>query len=677
MDINEKVSIIVPIYMVEKYLDRCIKSLVMQTYSNIEIILVDDGSPDSCGEICDSYAANDSRIKVIHKKNGGLSDARNIGFSASTGDIISYVDSDDWISKDMIFETVRIMQQHKSDIVSFGFYRTDGYKLDTIYNSGSITVYNSDEALLKLCQNKKIQSHAWDKIYRRKVLENNPFPIGKLYEDIFVMHRIFDNAERVSFVDKPFYYYYQREGSILTTNSTNAFYDYIEGCERRTQDLLDKSNSICSLTRAMHLKAILDVLRIISRQNNDFFISEYRDLCKRIQKWENCVDELKHLSKTLQIEYSIIKLSEKLYRKYRYLVEITKCEIDKIVRKRIKSKLRKIKATFKKYKEFKTNTLIVFNHNKNCKRIILLGSPEYDNLGDHAIAYATRKFVEHNFPDYNFLEVSENYIDFSLPILKRWIRKTDLLLLQGGGNINEIYEDQQRIRRKIISSFPDNKIILMPQTCCFGENDKGIKELEKTKTLFNNHRNLVLFAREEYSFNVMSTIFRNKVCLTPDIVLSLCLDLQIIERNGVAVCLRSDKESNIDIAAKNWIIDFCMNRFHTVEQIDTCTKGKVTIDMREEMLLNFWKDLSEKKLLITDRLHGMVFAIITNTPCVVLSNFNYKIKGVYKWIKDVSWVSFCDNPYNIEQYIDQVLEGSRELVNLSDKYEILAAVMGK
>lgn len=669
---DEKVSIIVPIYKVENYLDRCINSLVLQTYRNIEIILVDDGSPDNCGEICDNYAKRDSRIKVIHKKNGGLSDARNAGFEASTGDIIAYVDSDDWISKNMIFETVQVMQQQEADIVAFGFYKTDGYKLNTIYNSESISIYDKEEALLKLCQNKQVQSHAWDKIYRKRVLVNNPFPIGKLYEDVFVMHKIFERANKIVFVDKPFYYYFQREGSILTINSAKAFYDYIEGCEQRIQDLQDKSKIICSLTRAAYLKAILDVLRIISKQNSDTFVGEYADLSKKVQTWDNYTGETKYLGRNLRIEYYMVKWFPKMYRKYRYYIEILKKSISGVS---IKKRLRKIKRFFEKYREFKAGTPLKINKGKADKRIILLGSPEYNNLGDHAIAYATKKFVEKYFPTYQFIEVPENAIDFSLPMLKKAIKNTDLLLLQGGGNLGDLYEDQQRIRRKAIFTFHENKIVLMPQTCHFSESNAGKIELDKTEALFRSHSDLTLFAREEYSFNVMKDAFQNAVYLTPDIVLSLHLSIPPKKREGVAVCLRSDREGAIDIAAKQWIVELCKGLFHDVTQIDTCTNEKIAINKREEKLMNFWENLSGKKLLITDRLHGMIFAAITNTPCVVLSNSNYKIKGVYQWIKNIPWIRFCNNPYGVEDYINRVLESELCDIDLSDKYSSLIEMM--
>lgn len=168
---QELISVIVPIYRVEPYLDRCIRSLVDQTYYNLEIILIDDGSPDKCPEICDEWEKKDHRIKVIHKENGGLSDARNAGMQIMTGDYVSYIDSDDWVSGNMYEKMLYKIKEQKADICECQFQKTSGdIKNDIQQQTDNVNVLNKKEALKAVIE-EKINPVVWNKIYKREIVE--------------------------------------------------------------------------------------------------------------------------------------------------------------------------------------------------------------------------------------------------------------------------------------------------------------------------------------------------------------------------------------------------------------------------------------------------------------------------------------------------------------------------
>ncbi len=237
---NELVSVIVPIYSVENYLARCIESIINQTYKNLEIILVDDGSPDNCPQICDDYAKKDCRIKVIHKKNGGLSDARNTGMKFATGKYISFIDSDDYVSLDFFEILLETMKTHNSDIVECSvvkFYRdnsNDDY-IDDLKDFDFDTV----DGLSKLISENPFHQHVWNKLYKTELVLDIPYEVGKLNEDEFWTYQVFGRAKKITKINKTMYYYFQRESSIMGNRYNLRRLDVLEGKYNR-QLYIDK-----------------------------------------------------------------------------------------------------------------------------------------------------------------------------------------------------------------------------------------------------------------------------------------------------------------------------------------------------------------------------------------------------------------------------------------------------
>ena len=214
---NPMISLIVPVYNVEDYLDRCVQSIINQTYDNLEIILVDDGSTDTSSEICDNWKERDNRIVVIHKKNGGLSDARNTGLKTAKGEYIGFIDSDDFINKDMYRVLINTILQSKADIAECRWIpfedKTDLLdKRKTEY--GDIVVFSAEEALKELILERKLKQTVVNKIYSRHII-NTFFPIEKINEDEYWTYHVFGSSKRIAFVDTVLYYYYQRNTSIM------------------------------------------------------------------------------------------------------------------------------------------------------------------------------------------------------------------------------------------------------------------------------------------------------------------------------------------------------------------------------------------------------------------------------------------------------------------------------
>lgn len=213
-----KISVIVAVYNIEKYLEKCVDSIRKQTYSNLEIILVDDGSTDKSGTLCDRFAAEDARIVVVHKKNGGLSDARNAGTEVATGEYIAYVDGDDWIDKDMFEAMLGAIENYQADI-AICRYRCIYPKRIEDDSTDKLVVFEGREALkayIEEDEHYQIQNAAWNKLYRKDFAQGLQFPKGKWYEDIVYTAKLLAMAHRTVYLDKAYYNYVsEREGSIM------------------------------------------------------------------------------------------------------------------------------------------------------------------------------------------------------------------------------------------------------------------------------------------------------------------------------------------------------------------------------------------------------------------------------------------------------------------------------
>lgn len=213
----EKISVIVPIYNVERYLERCVESIQKQTYQNLEIILVDDGSPDSSGEMCDSFSKTDERIKVIHKANGGLSDARNAGIEQASGEYLAFVDSDDWLDLDMLEILHTACAEYNADIAECSYRNlyADCVKEETSC-SGEIVTGDAIFALEGMLDWRYFKPNAWNKIYKRCVIGDIRYPKGRIHEDEFTTYKYFYNAEKLVYVDISKYNYDRRRVDSIT-----------------------------------------------------------------------------------------------------------------------------------------------------------------------------------------------------------------------------------------------------------------------------------------------------------------------------------------------------------------------------------------------------------------------------------------------------------------------------
>ena len=234
MSYNPLISVIIPIYNVEKYMDRCLESVVTQTYSNLEIILVDDGSPDKCPQKCESWKKKDARIIVVHKKNGGLSSARNAGLDICTGEYICFVDSDDWIEKDMIQHLLDLIQSEQNlQIAQCDYIISQDYELLSEQLDEKISIWTRKDMLdfFFRLHGEKTNTGVWNKLILKEILHDFTF-VDTLNEDVEASYEFFTRAEKMIVTNQIFYHYFVNKSGITNSQFKLRDMDYLSVCER-------------------------------------------------------------------------------------------------------------------------------------------------------------------------------------------------------------------------------------------------------------------------------------------------------------------------------------------------------------------------------------------------------------------------------------------------------------
>jgi glycosyltransferase involved in cell wall biosynthesis len=294
MTVQPLITVIVPVYRVEQYLHQCVDSVINQTYTNIEIILVNDGSPDNCPLICDEYAAKDKRVKVIHKKNGGLSSARNVALDNAKGEYITFLDSDDFWHVDYLRIMVNLCLKHEADIVQCSFIRGTECVFPEIKKKYKIKVFDNHSIFLK--------SHSkiiiWAKLYKRQLFDGIRMPEGKINEDDYTTWKLYYKAKRILVINQALYYYTNNEQSIMAVQKKQPHLGFLEAYDERI-DIFKRNGEkeLEDFSRAHLCKSMLliNINPMLSREQKEIVDATFLSNWKEIQCSENVSLTLKAL----------------------------------------------------------------------------------------------------------------------------------------------------------------------------------------------------------------------------------------------------------------------------------------------------------------------------------------------------------------------------------------------
>lgn len=296
-------SIIVPVFNVEDYLENCIESILHSTYKEIELILVDDGSTDASGRICDKYAKKNKNIVVVHQKNEGQAVARNKGIKIAKGDYIGFVDSDDYIEENMYEKMVNAIEGFSADIAICRHYDDFGGKKVPRLTDSDIKIYTGTEAAKLALEDKMINSYVWDKIFKRNLFHEIYFTAGRYFEDTMLIPQILIKAEKVACIPEPLYYYRYRLNGTMNTLNQKRFIDKIYAVEDNIQMAMQQFPDMVGILMFRNSEAIRDLADSKCFQD---LSDEYRR--KYIQRYRECYLQSKCLTTNLNLKVKIARL---------------------------------------------------------------------------------------------------------------------------------------------------------------------------------------------------------------------------------------------------------------------------------------------------------------------------------------------------------------------------------
>lgn len=318
---------------------------------------------------------------------------------------------------------------------------------------------------------------------------------------------------------------------------------------------------------------------------------------------------------------------------------------------------------YKPYAIYKIWRRLKNNNNNFASRIFLLNIPSHGNLGDHLLSVAEQQFLHDNFPGFFLVPVTSADLYYSTRCALSAVKVDDILCITGGGFLGSLYQEETRFM-KILTMFPKNKIIVFPQTIYYENNEKGKRMLSKAITNYQRHKKLFVIARDQNTYNLLcSTLMKGResnIALTPDMALYMHYNNNA-KREGILWCMRRDVEIN---EKNNEIISLLREQVSNIEikesDTDTYVQYSISLDSEKQEVLKKINQFSKAQLVITDRLHGMIYSVITSTPVIAMDNMNGKIGLVYKkWICHVPYVRFVTT-------VDEVQSAFRDLLTMTN-----------
>lgn len=612
---KELISVIVPIYNIEDYVRRCVESILGQTYTNLEILLIDDGSTDNSKKICEEYAREDSRVKFYTKENGGLSDARNYGITRSTGKYITTIDGDDFVGETYIENLYNLLIANNADISSinrFNFYENSSNgiveKFEYYNNAKQTTIYNSEEYLKQILRD-KLPHEAWAKLFKKEILEQNKYQVNlKVFEDLEHLLRVLENLDlkivcNTNIFD---YYYRQRETSIMN----ESFNEYWE-------KELDYYVVLFNNPQYKNYKKEIENL-IIGKLWRNF---------KKVVKEEESKNRIKHINETAKL----LKVKHITGKKDKIRLVLFKYTPNLFL-KIAKVKNLKAKIFYKKFKKY----IDECRKNHEEENIIFNG-PTTGNIGDHAILFAEEKYLKEQGKKVFLVSAKE------MPYFYKYkcyglVSENANIYITGGGNTGSLWRNEQSRINKVLDTFKTHKITIFPQTIYYINDEKGREHFEIDYKYFTGCSNIEFQCRDARTYQFITENFKIPAVMTKDIALTLDYRNLNCERTGILFCFRKDLEKNISDKDKQDLIDTVKRILNKekYEFIDTVLTEKTEYEYKsaKKEFDKIIKKFASSKLVVTDRLHGMIIAHITGTPCIALNNLSGKVKGVYDTIKD-------------------------------------------
>ena len=667
-----EISAIVPVYKTEPYLCRCVDSLLIQTFEDFELILIDDGSPDGCGEICDAYARRDRRVHVIHQENGGLSAARNAGldwaFANSGSRWVTFVDSDDWVHPKYLEALLGAARQYDVEVAICGFVRTSGEPLPE-ETPCAAAVWTPEAYYSRNAVNATV---SWGKLYGKSCFQGLRFPVGKIHEDEFTTYRILFQLEHVAVVESALYAYFQNDSGIMRGKWT----------PRRLDGLEAQEEQIAYFSRA----GMIDIAKgrlILLAYNRRKNLEQIRQ-CDALSEGEKR-RYIRGMDRRLRRvllhgrRYGLLPWNSERNKRI-YMEVFPTVRVARNLWGRIKPVMKAVPGMrflgekAKRAMLWKGDIARVVRYVRGIrgKQAILLQSPLHGNLGDHAIALAELELLGAagiTCVDFPWSEGIEK-------LCARFTPAGKTILIHGGGYMGQLWPREEVRIRATLKAFRRNPVVIFPQTAYFDlATEDGRRCYEESRAIYEAHPRLTIFLRERYSLEFMRQYMpKVRAELVPDVVMLFHAPPGPEKREGVLLCLRADKERTMTDETRQRLTELLEESRCSVKCTDTVLRRNIDCGNRTRLVNEKMAEFAASRFVITDRLHGMIFAAITQTPCIVLDSLSPKLRGCYEWLDELDYIRFANDVSEVPSLMRQ-MEGVRPLYDRTRIEKAMAPLM--
>ncbi len=637
-------SVVVPIYNVKDYLNECLESLVRQTLSGKEIIMVNDGSTDGSDKIAAGYAEKYPDFRLISRSNGGLSAARNTGLEAACGEYVCFLDSDDYLADNALELLYSKATDEELDQIRFGAdafidsdsdfeyssdINTDGY----VYRGRYPDVCSGAEFYRLAIENADYYPCVYLFFIKRSIIEDNDlrFYEGILHEDELFNLQATSFCGRVAVLYEKLYFRRFRTGSIVTTPNH-----------------LLKLRSMCISAEEAdkfadsHPAVDFQSLKWLNWYFFLFMLLHWENLTpqeRKLPEVKDCFIRIRPLIKKYgnsHLSFKLFYFCKPLYLFYKKLRNLQICRKMKTA-----SIIRKIR----------------FRKSVDPHLVFFVMTPVHGNIGDHAIAVAEHKLF--SSLGLKYYEVTDEMLSMIKEKDALGIFNGNPIVFSGGGYLGSLWFREELLVRQLIVSNPESTVLIMPATVYFEDNDKGACELKKSSDVFCSNKFIKFYAREHTSYEIIAGMGVN-TGMAPDMALFLKADDTSGHRSGCITLLRSDCEKTRTYESDKKLFETLRSVFgDNITVSDTVVSHMIPVENREEEVDFFLKRIRNSELVITDRLHGLILSVVTGTPCIVLDSKSYKLKGSLEWIKDIDYIRICDDPEKIAEIYDDMPHGSQ------------------
>ena len=623
------ISIIIPVYNAAQYLADTLENLTALTLQRVEFICVDDGSTDDSVYMLERYAKYDPRFVIVKAAHGGVSAARNLGLSIAAGSYIMFMDADDAFVTDTMNGILQYLDTETELFLFPHIVRDAG--TDSVCTLDAVSACQDIQALRMAAVVSKEINSVWAMVYQRQVIAEHRLqfvPGVRMGEDLIFNLQYLQCITRFRYCEALLYIYKLHEGSVTAT------FD-----DTRYQDLLavypEMQKAAGSRTAAsVVIDDFLYYVKIGIKYTG-------RDNIRAILGDPDMIDAISRIAQTArpQVWYRAVFVA---LLRHRHMQSVVDCYALRGMLVRWCKALKRSLLDRRQEKQFlHTDAFRRLRHTKGRRRVILLDTPAHGNLGDHAIIVAQKQFLREMAGQDLCIEFTHAQWKWLRSRLPAMLTQQDLVVLPGGGFLGTLWEQEEAVVLDILACLAAQRLVIFPQTIYFAEDPCGEKALARFLQTVEKCRDLTLFVRDEASYQFgKQHLPRTCTCVpVPDIVTYLTPAQTGSREKTILKALRKDRERilvepDLDAVLK------ASARGYRILDTDTVLDSGVLPTDRDTALQEKLREFGAASLVITDRLHGMLFAAVTGTPCIAFDNVSGKVRGQYQWIRYLPYIRF-------------------------------------